>query len=129
MSICLDRFIYFFRLIRNDKKSAFLIPFVKHMENLRRGKLKQNRIQSFIPAEEEPCYNQHTCIPQKNVIPCVDPLLFREEDSDKVGSSAGCMGEKAKADGTAVDDATKNTDQKRIGGDRKAWENIGEDAG
>ena len=39
------------------------------------------------------------------------------------------MGEKAKADGTAVDDATKNTDQKRIGGDRKAWENIGEDAG
>jgi hypothetical protein len=72
------------------------------VQDLGGGKLKNDRVQCFVPSEKISCNYKDYAVSGKNVIPGFDAEFFRKEDGDKVSAAARSVGIQAKGDGTGV---------------------------
>src|SRR5574344_1710208 len=81
---------YLPRLFCYYKHCIFLISFIQGIYHLCTCELKDDRIQRFVPAKEKSICRKHCSIEDQDIIPRIDPVLFRYTDSDKIRSAAGC---------------------------------------
>ena len=124
-----DSLVYLVGMVSDNQQRLFLIPFIEHMENLGGGKLEDDGVQGFFPAEEQSGHHQHGHISHENIVPGINSLALGEENGDKIGAAAGGVCEQAQADGAAVDNAAENADEQRVRGNFQTGEEVGQNTG
>ena len=124
-----DAFIYFLRMLRDDKQGMLFIALVEHLHHLSGSKLKDNGIQRRVPSEQKAGGKKHQGIGAQDVIPDIPAMLFGKIDGEKVGAAAAGVAHQAQGNGGAVDQAAENTDQQRIIGDGLGRYHIGQNTG
>ena len=84
------------------------------MQCLRRNILENDRVQRFIPAENQSGRSQNYNIDAQNDIERIHTLFLGKVDCDKIRAAAGGIYRKAHTDRDTVDDAAEDTDQQCV---------------
>ena len=109
-----DLFVDLIRFGGDDEQRLLLVTLVQGMQDLCGSKLEYDGIQRLIPTEQIPSDQKNNTVTCENVIPCLNAVLFREKDGDKIRAAAGGACIQAEGDGTGVQDTAEYTDEQRI---------------
>ncbi len=82
-----DGTIDFIGFIRNNKHRFLLVTLVQCLNDLRAAELVNNGIKCNRPAKESTCNGKDNDIAKENIIPCINALLGRKINTDKIGST------------------------------------------
>ena len=84
------------------------------MQYLGGGVLKNNGIQRLVPSEQCSGDPKDHHISGENIIPGVNAVFLRQENCDKIRTSAGGIGKQAQTDGKCIDQSSEDRDQQNI---------------
>lgn len=82
-----DRMINFIGFIGNNKQSLFLVTLIKHLNYLGAAELVDDGVKCNGPAKESTCNGKDNDIAKEDIIPCINSLLGRKINTDKIGST------------------------------------------
>lgn len=94
------------------------------MQDLGGSELEYDGVQRLIPAEQISCDQKDDAVSGKNIVPCLNAIFFRKENSDKVRAAAGGVGVQAEGDGAGIQNAAEYGDEQNIVRHLEAGENI-----
>ena len=107
-------FVDILRSFGHDDQCLLLIPLVQYMQYLGGGVLENNGIQRLVPSEQCSGDPKDHHISGENIIPGVNAVFLRQENCDKIRTSAGGIGKQAQTDGKCIDQSSEDRDQQNI---------------